>query len=160
HRCKAADAIAIPGAWCDIDIAGPAHAKAALPPDIASAVSLAESMPLPPSLFVHSGHGVYPLWLFKEAWTFAGDAERERAAALVRRWQALLNARGKERGWDLDGAADLARVLRLPGTVNRKLAPVPVTCNIPAPLRRYDPADLLDALPPEPRTAARPLKAR
>jgi hypothetical protein len=59
-RCAAAQTVAIPGQWADIDIAGPAHKKAGPPPNIEAAMALAHAMPLPPSLPVHSGHGIQP----------------------------------------------------------------------------------------------------
>jgi hypothetical protein len=111
-------------------------------------------MPLPPSFFVFSGHGLYPWWLFKEPWCFADAAEREKAARLMRNWQAAISRLGRERGWQIEGTADLARVLRLPGTANRKAAPVPVHVQLPAAVRRYDCQDLLDALAALPEAAS------
>ncbi len=155
RRCKADEVLALPGLWADIDVAGPAHKKGGLPPDTDTAMSLAESMPRPPSLFVLSGHGVYAWWLFEGPWLFGGDEARAQAAGLARRWQAHLAGLAGGRGWGgLDNTSDLARVLRLPGTVNRKREPVPVTMRLPADLRRYDPSELLDALPPPPKVAA------
>jgi hypothetical protein len=150
NRCKAADVRALPGLWADVDVRGPAHRRAELPPDVLAATDLCRAMPRPPSLFVLSGWGVYPWWLFKEPWDLTDPAERERAKDLARRWQAHLHALAAERGWRLDSAtADFARVLRLPGTLNHKLEPRPVTLELSGRLFRYDPSDLLDALPPE-----------
>jgi hypothetical protein len=155
-RCEAKDVKALFGLNADIDIFGPAHKNQALPPDLEAAVALARSMPLPPSLIVHSGHGIYPEWLFKEAWIFGTDADREEAKDLAKRWQDLLHGRAREKGWKLDATADLARVRRLPGSVNRKHdpttglprgEPVLVTVEIPASIPRYDPKDIRDAVP-------------
>jgi hypothetical protein len=149
-RCKAEDVIAIPGLWGDVDIRNAVHKKENLPPDVDSALSLLGAMPLPPSLVVHSGYGLQPWWLFLEPWLLQSDDERQQAAAFSVRWQAHLQRLAAERGWEMDSTADLARVLRLPGTLNRKLdPPVAVTVDIPAMIRRYDPADLRDALPEE-----------
>jgi putative DNA primase/helicase len=161
HRCKSGDVIAIPALWADLDIAGPCHKNAALPPDVPSALAVAEAMPLPPSLYVFSGHGIYPWWLLTKPWLFADDAERDQCARLVRSWQEALNRLGRERGWRMDNTADLARVLRVPGTVNRKAEPVPVTADLPAGVRRYERAELLEALAALPerkagRAGARP----
>src|SRR5262249_1782569 len=62
--------------------------------------------------------------------------------------QEALRARCRERGWSMDSTHDLARVLRLPGTVNRKLPdnPVPVTVLEAAWSRVYDVADFEAAL--------------
>jgi hypothetical protein len=149
HRCKAADIIAIPGLWADEDIRGPAHKKKALPPTHADALALVNSMPLPPSIILESGHGLQPWWLLKEPWVFASDGDRAAAADLVKGWQSHLARLAKERGWKVDSTGDLARVLRLPGTINHKLRdePVTVTIDFPENIRRYDPSDLRDALP-------------
>jgi hypothetical protein len=130
QRCKAGEAVAIPGVWADIDVLDGAHKKTALPPTVADAVTLANEMPLSPSLLVYSGHGIQPWWLFKEPWVFAGDNDRQAGAALVSRWQEHLRVLARRHKWELDNVSDLARVLRLPGTVNRKSEPVPVTVEV------------------------------
>jgi hypothetical protein len=119
---------AIPGVWADLDVRGPAHAADDLPPSVDAALELLAELPLPPTLVVSSGYGLQPWWLFREPWTFEDAAERERAQALVRGWQGALQAQAAQHGWRLDAVHDLARVLRLPGTFNRKLkTAVPVT---------------------------------
>ena len=56
-------------------------------------------------------------------------------------WSTASRRRSRKRaeahGWEIDGTADLARVLRLPGTINRKLDPVPVKIIALDPTRRY-----------------------
>jgi hypothetical protein len=122
HRCPADEVAALPGLWADIDIKGPAHKKKGLPPDLDAALSLADAMPRPPSLVVHSGHGLQAWWLFKEPWVLGGGGERSRAKALADAWQSRLRRLAAAKGWaDLDAVADLARVLRLPGTLNHKI---------------------------------------
>jgi hypothetical protein len=149
QRCKVENVYALPGLWADVDVRGPAHKQDDLPTNGEEAVALANSMPLAPSLFVFSGHGVYPWWLFKEPWILQNDTERQEAIELANRWQALLHAKAAERGWKIDSTADLARVLRLPGTINRKkgLDLAAVVCDVPDTVRRYDPSDQRDALP-------------
>lgn len=138
-RCKAADIIGIPGLWADIDIKGEAHKTDKLPPDLDSAIALANEMPLPPSIMVHSGHGVYPWWLLTSPWMFTDTNEHNCAAKLVKGWQTHINILAARHQWKIDGTGDLARVLRIPGSVNRKIkdAPVLVTCDAPADIRRY-----------------------
>ena len=65
-----------------------------------------------PSVVVASGGGWHCYWLLAEPYALAGAAEREQAIDLQRRWV-------EHHGGDL-AARDLARVLRVPGTVNRK----------------------------------------
>ena len=54
------------------------------------------------------------------------NGEREEAQALIRDWQGHMAGLAKARGWVVDSTHDLARVMRLPGTVNNKAEPVPV----------------------------------
>jgi len=153
RRGEAADVCAIPALWVDLDIAGPAHTNTTLPPTLEDALSLVGTFPLPPSALVGSGWGLHGYWLLRELWTFDGEEERRAAQELLRRFQATIQARARERGWNLDTTSDLARVLRVPGTVNRKLPqePVPVRVLEAHPDRRYNPSDfepyLVDTTP-------------
>jgi hypothetical protein len=129
RRCPADEAAGIVGLWADIDMAGEAHKGDNLPPTLEDARGLANSLGLPPTEVVHSGHGLQPWWLFDEPWVFQDDEDRRGAAALVERFQAALRHNAEAAGWSLDATHDLARVLRVPGTTNYKLEgrPVPVT---------------------------------
>ena len=66
-----------------------------------------------------------PWWLFRELWAFATEPERQAAQTLARRFLATLQHRARFHGWHIDTTSDLARVLRLPGTYNRKLSASP-----------------------------------
>ncbi len=141
-----ASAIAIPGVWVDLDIGGPIHGKAhknsKLPPTIEDALALiGEAMPLPPTMVIDSGHGLYGWWLFQEPWQLENDADREEAANLVYRLQETVRDKARAHDWDVDGTADLARVLRCVGSINRKLEPVAVRVLTLDETRRYQPDD-------------------
>jgi hypothetical protein len=116
------DAAGIAGLWVDIDILSEVHQAKALPPTAELALEILPDG-VPPTLLVRSGNGLHAWWLFKEPWVFEGPEEREEAAKLLRRWQALLRMKAASRGWSLDHTHDLARVLRLPGTLNHKTNP-------------------------------------
>jgi hypothetical protein len=121
-----ADMIAgIAGMWSDVDYAGKNHAKPRLPQTEEEALELVAAMPVRPTILVHSGHGLQAWWLFKKPWIFQ-NGEREEAQALIRDWQGHMAGLAKTRGWVVDSTHDLARVMRLPGTVNNKAEPVPV----------------------------------
>jgi putative DNA primase/helicase len=113
---------ALPGLWADIDIAGAAHKADALPPTEQEAQSLIDTVGLEPSIIVHSGFGLQPYWLFREPYRIESDDERRRLKSLSARFQLNLRMRANARGWTLDATADLCRVLRVPGTFNRKIA--------------------------------------
>lgn len=119
-RCKADEVLTVPGIWIDVDFQSPAHKHESLPPDIQSVVSLIKDMP-PPTVSVNSGFGLHVYWLFEEPLSFADAAERKKFAQLVVGWQGWVQAKGKQKNWKVDSTADLARVLRLPGTFNCKI---------------------------------------
>lgn len=144
RRCKANEVAGIVGLWCDIDVADPVHSKQNLPPDEESAIALIDSMGLQPTVIVSSGHGIHAWWLFNEPWIFGSSEERQRAAKLVVSWIYTLKARAAEKGWGgVDSVIDISRVLRVPGTMNRKVPsdPKPVSCTRFRPDVRYDPDD-------------------
>jgi putative DNA primase/helicase len=121
-RGSAADSLALPGLWADVDLAGPGHkTDQALPPDIAAGKAIIEQSGLPtPSLWVHSGGGLYPWWLLEQPIevTTGNLADLERLSA---RWQNAIGRSAAALGWHYGtGVGDLARVLRIPGSVNRK----------------------------------------
>jgi putative DNA primase/helicase len=120
-RGKEDGVVSVPGLWADIDIGSAAHKSKTLPPDEASALSLVDAVGLAPSLIVRSGFGLQVYWLFREPFLLETDTERREMKALSRRFQHLLRLQAQARGWTLDPTADLCRVLRVPGTFNRKI---------------------------------------
>lgn len=76
------------------------------------------SLPLEPTAVVDSGGGYHAYWLFDSPVYFNNDEERNEFSQLQWRWV-------KFTGGD-DGAKDLARILRLPGTVNHKYDSKPI----------------------------------
>ena len=160
-RGRAASAVALPGLWVDLDVAGPTHASGDLPADLETALGLLDAVPVPASCRVGTGSGVHAYWLLDEIWRLESEREREQARSLVARVQLAIRRRAAELGLSVDATADLARVLRLPGTLNHKTAtprPAEVRYLAPAPERRYNPRDfdLLEALEPVPAPARRP----
>ncbi|WP_447983805.1 hypothetical protein [Nitrospira sp. Nam74] len=140
-RCPADQISAIPGLWMDVDVRGSGHKKQNLPPTLADAHALIREMGPEPTIIVNSGHGLQVWWLFKELWVLESDEERKAAAKLVRDWTATLRARAKAHGWDIDATFDLARVLRPPGSLNHKGAPIlPVTTDTFADEKRLEPS--------------------
>ena len=113
--------VQVPGVWADVDIAGPAHKSGQLPPTEEDAFTLIDAVGLPPSVIVRSGFGLQVYWLYNEPWRIESDADRAAAKSLSTRFQNRLRQIGQTRGWTLDPTADLCRVLRVPGTWNRKL---------------------------------------
>jgi hypothetical protein len=116
-RGDAAGTCAIPGVWADVDVADlKADAKKCYPTDEQVAQVLSLQMPLKPSVVIKTGGGYHCYWLLHEPLQITDDAARRRAAKLCSGWQLLLKRKFKEFGRDLDSTADLARVLRVPGS--------------------------------------------
>jgi hypothetical protein len=119
----------IPGFWADLDIGTDGHKAAALPnpKDEAEALSILDGMP-EPSAVMHSGGGLQAWWFFDEPWVFTDSSA---AASASDSWQRLLIERAEAKGVHVDSVGDLTRILRVPGTQNRKLAtPRPVTLRL------------------------------
>ncbi len=122
-RGSADNVSVMPGVWIDIDIAGKAHAQGQLPATMDEARQFLTDFPLEASYVINSGHGLHAYWIFREPWILETDAERAEAADLSERFQKTIRALGARRGWKIDSTHDLARILRLPGTVNYKTEP-------------------------------------
>jgi len=124
RRGSAKDVSAMVGLWADIDLADVVHKKANLPRDEADAKKILLRLRHWPSIIVHSGHGLQCWWLFEEPLGIEAEADRRFAMALAKGWTDCVRKQARAAGgWDVDATGDLARVLRLPGTVNRKSSP-------------------------------------
>lgn len=129
NRCDKLNVSSLGCLWADIDVGSEGHAKKTYPPTIEDVVSLfASSFPVP-SMIVSTGHGIHAYWLLKERFATSKATDNAAAAELSERWQGWLSEVMKKKGWALDSTFDLARVLRVPGTMNYKDKehPLPVT---------------------------------
>jgi hypothetical protein len=143
-RGESQDVLGIPALWVELDFKHPAHKKLNLPESLDALLALLkEAIPLPPSIIILSGHGVHIYWLFRELWIFTDDEDQAAAAHLLRRLQATVKTTAALHGWDIDTTSDLARVLRVPDTMNWKIPdhPEPVRVLEADPDRRYNPHD-------------------
>ena len=120
QRGKIDDVVAIPGLWLDIDCAEGQHSAANLPTFEEAELKLLTAFPSP-SILVHSGGGLHAYWLFPELSSTKDKVERETIKKLSERFQKAFIRFAKEtNGWKLDNTSDLARVLRIPGSMNHK----------------------------------------
>ncbi len=150
--------VALPGFWHDLDLQAPYRTRDDLPATPSEATTFVRELPVAPTAVIHSGGGLYPLWVFRELWAFGSEEERAEAARLSLGWQRFVNAAAERKGWKLDLTADLARILRLPGTLNRKGKK-----GTPAPVRILDssgprcvPSDFAEWALPEPEATTAP----
>jgi len=121
-RGRAADAVALPCLWLDFDTSDGKHAAENLPTR-EEALEFLAALPLPPSIVLASGGGLYAIWLLDAPWTFTTDEDRTRAAKLSRGWQSHVRKLAADRGWHVDETSGLERCLRAPGSLNGKYDP-------------------------------------
>jgi hypothetical protein len=125
-RGKADSIIALPGFWLDIDMIDEAHSQINLPHNVENCISLFDSLHVKPTVIVHTGHGLHAYFLFKNPLELPSPEDNAKAKILSRRFQVVFQSIAGKNGWKLDNTSDLSRVLRLPGTINRKREPVGV----------------------------------
>lgn len=136
----------------DIDVRSDVHDSKPYPPDFAAARRVYASVPIPPTMVVHTGNGLHAWWCFAEPWLIEDgpdpDAERAAMAELAHAWSATLRFHADRLGqWKIDSTFDLARVLRMPGTLNVKDSGAkPVILESVDPALRYEVSDFEAAL--------------
>ncbi|WP_157983371.1 DUF3987 domain-containing protein [Nocardiopsis sp. TNDT3] len=110
------------GFWTDVDYAGPGHKGTNLPPDEAAAHRVYAASGYPePTILVNSGGGLYHHVLLRDPIDVSDREAREEIKEISRQWHRGLRAVSEESGWEYgSGVSDLSRVLRVPGTINRK----------------------------------------
>jgi putative DNA primase/helicase len=123
ERFTAKDVVAVPGFWADIDIDANENATKQRPKNRADAQKLIDAIPKKVSVVVDTGHGIHAYWLFDKMFRIDDEDNREVIAMLARRFTAKIQAVARREGWAVDNTSDLARVLRMPGTINLKHAP-------------------------------------
>jgi hypothetical protein len=145
-RGGAADTMALPALWADLDLAGPGHAETNLPPDEEAGRKVIATSGLPdPTIWVHSGGGLYPIWLLDTPHVV--DDDLDDVKDLAAGWQRAVEAAAAQLGWHYGrGVGDLARVLRIPGTTNRKEGLARPCRIIDATAKRYTIGELYEAL--------------
>lgn len=114
--------ISIPGLWADLDIGEVGHKPASLPnpSNEEDALRIIQGLP-DPSMLMHSGGGLQAFWMFENGpWIFSDQEDKAKAKKAVQEWANLLEDRGKQLEFHVDKVADLARILRVPGSFNHK----------------------------------------
>lgn len=101
-----------------------------------------------PTVVIHSGHGLQPLWPIddEDNATLDSPERTAMAAAVLKRWGRLVATIAATRDISVDSVFDLPRILRVPGTTNHKGEPVPATAvaDTGAPLSIGEICDRLD----------------
>ena len=102
------------------DYGNSGHERRNLPPTEADALELISSIPWEPTAIISSGHGRHCYYLFPAPLKLDTDKKRDGFADLIGRFQSHVKAIAAGRGWWVDSTADLARVMRLPGTMEHE----------------------------------------
>ncbi len=157
--------VILPGFFADIDIEHAAHGNAkAKPVDEQAALEILVTAGVCPSLLIHSGHGYHAFWLLDTPLICTNSEERQQMIELSRGWSRYLLGVGAGLGYELDPVGDVARVVRIPGTINHKQAEQPRPVRLVLPSRpgeevpRYRVDELAERIPPA--TAAVDLSPR
>lgn len=121
-RGLADNAGALVGVWLDVDVRDrTAHKAENLPETREEAFDfLYGDLDKKPSAVVSSGYGLQAWWLFREPWMLHDAADRIEAAQVSVGWVNVANKKAAKYGWHFDPVGDLARIMRLPETWNRK----------------------------------------
>jgi len=119
RRCVSDEIMAITGMTGDFDFLSEAHKGKPLPQTIEQALSLLPQA-MPPTVILATGNGLQAWWLLKEPYVFESNGDRRKLARVMTRWHNMLRLNSAARGWTYERLADLARVLRVPGTKNLK----------------------------------------
>jgi hypothetical protein len=157
-RGTAGDSAYLPGFAMDLDLLGPGHKALNYPETEQDLHELLHKAGLPdPTAWVHSGGGRYPFWKLEQPADLTLPGQLERAATLSKRLHKHVMAWAAELGWKVDNTSDLARVYRLPGTLNRKVPDAPELCQVTfvnGPTHSLEGLEYAIAQAPDPHPAA------
>lgn len=143
-RGKKSDIAGIGGFWADIDFQS--GDKPGYPTDIEAVKELIYGHGLDPTHVIFTGNGVHAWWMFKEPWEFDSPGEMAKAESLNNRLQETILKRAREKGWSMDKTHDLTRILRPPGTFNKKDPENPIATKIliEGPQQPYSDPEIFD----------------
>jgi replicative DNA helicase len=105
--------------WCELDVKPGGCATIGVVHQIID--NLSAILGARPSVIVNSGHGVHAYWAIDDG-AIGEQFTVGRARALVRRWGRLVAVVADKHHAHADNVFDLARMLRVPGTLNNKSA--------------------------------------
>ena len=111
---------AIPGLWLDIDVLSDRHPNGATPEQVDE---FSGALPKP-TMITHTPHGMHLWHLFTDLRVFGEPAAQRNAARLCVAWERVAQETARSMGFEIDTVSDLARVMRIPGTVS---GDVPIT---------------------------------
>ena len=149
-RGVAADRGTFKFAWLDLDYGIEGHKSEQNPATREDALGLINQFPHAPTLIIFTGHGLQAFWFFDKSVDATEENGRLKVSHLVDALQSTIAQYAAVKGWQVDNTADLARIMRVPGTINYKDPANPVQGTILEfqPDRRYSVDQLLAACLP------------
>lgn len=120
-RGRDEDISVITALYSDIDVKSAAHAQSSLPNSVSEAIEFLNSLPIQASIIVNSGNGLHAYWLLEVPFKIQSPKDKDYISSIFKGWSKFVNAKAKKKGWKFDNVSDLARILRVPGSVNYKL---------------------------------------
>lgn len=132
RRGTKGECTALTALFADVDLLAPGHAAQNLPADPVDAIrTVAAAVGAAPSMVVHSGGGLHPYWLLEDPLLLDTAAARREADEMLKALGARIEPAFAARGWHFDTQVqDLSRILRVPGTYNRKVPTEPRACYV------------------------------
>ncbi len=115
------DILCVTALYADIDIKGNAHAQTSLPSSVDEARDFLHGLKIKPSIIVNSGNGIHSYWLLDKPFVIETEEDRKHISSIFKGFGKYVNGEAKKHGWKIDSVYDLARILRVPGTINHKL---------------------------------------
>lgn len=126
--------IAMPALYTDIDMyhEDPNVRKSGknLPRTLDEVMDILNVIPVLPTITVHSGYGIQPLWIFKEPEELADEGARNVFRAYLRRLNKAILDRHKDKGLANDSVVNIDKLLRVVGSYNDKIKNKPVKVQI------------------------------
>ena len=121
QRMSESRAAALLGFSMDFDCVTPYRKRFDLFGHVDQALEAVNQLPVQPRLVIKTGGGLQPVWLFNEPWMLKTDADRAAAKARSVKLQDAVRRIVYDRyKVILDSTADLARLVRAPGSLNHK----------------------------------------
>ena len=142
HRGMSDKVLEVVAVYQDFDIKGEAHAQKCLPESEKDVLNYLAELPFPPSFIIRSGNGIHAYWIFRQPYRIRDGTDRAYIEGILDGFEEYaIKLAYDNHGWVFDHVADLARMLRIPGTTNFKTAERPMCEIISESPARYDPSD-------------------
>lgn len=127
-----------------------AHAQEKLPDTTEEALEWLKTLELPPpSAVVHSGNGLQLYYALDKPFLIVDETSRKLAQKLSYGINRFIILEGNKKGWVFDNVGDLARIMRVPETLNHKSKPPKPVKLLELSGQRYGFDELMSFLPVE-----------